>query len=233
MLALKAIRRRAENKILIMSDSLSSLQAIQSLNCDNPLIGQILSLINTIQQLGKTVAFSWIPSHVGIPGNEKADATAKSSADSNIPSVLKIPWSDLKPLVKEHTLTQWQNEWSNSAPCKMLEIKPSVKPWTPSNQNCRLHEVYLTRLRIGHCYEMHAHLFHRRNPIQCAQCGVVRSVKHVLVDCQYLENARQQFLGTLPGDMRNLATYIGDNPIEVTKLVDFLKSINFVVIYRV
>ncbi len=232
-LALEAVSERTDRRILLLSDSLSSLQAIQSMSCDNVLIWQILCLMYRIQQSGKMLSFLWIPSHVSIAGNEKADTVAKSSANSDTPSVLKVPWSDLKPLVREHTLTQWQSEWSNSAPCKMLEIKPLVRPWKHTNLNCRLHEVYLTRLRIGHCYDTHFHLFHGQDPIECVHCGVTRSVKHVLVECQSLANLRQHFFGFSPGAVKNLQHYIGEDPIEIKQLIAFLNHINFRVIYRV
>ena len=43
----------------------------------------------------KQIIFCWLPSHVGIRGNEKADKKAVKSALSLKPSNLKLPYTDL------------------------------------------------------------------------------------------------------------------------------------------
>ena len=43
---------------------------------------------------GKSVVFCWIPSHIGIRGNEQADRAAKAALDLEI-SPLKVPYTDL------------------------------------------------------------------------------------------------------------------------------------------
>ena len=36
-----------------------------------------LTIISEIQESGRKITLVWVPTHVGIPGNEKADALAK------------------------------------------------------------------------------------------------------------------------------------------------------------
>ena len=71
--ALKAIRKSTLKKFLIFTDSLSCLQSIQNEDLSNPLILKFLLKYREILLQGKDVVLCWIPSHVGIDGNEKAD----------------------------------------------------------------------------------------------------------------------------------------------------------------
>jgi len=56
---------------------MSSLQSINGFNLDSDLVQNFLKDYTTVAKNGINVVFCWIPSHVGIIGNEKADAAAK------------------------------------------------------------------------------------------------------------------------------------------------------------
>ena len=71
------VRPSKETNFVIFSDSMSSLQSINGFNLDSDLVKKFLRAI--LSQNGKNIVLRWIPSHMGIPGNEKADAAAKSS----------------------------------------------------------------------------------------------------------------------------------------------------------
>ncbi|GBO00674.1 hypothetical protein AVEN_93673-1 [Araneus ventricosus] len=68
---------------IIFSDSLSALESMTSLNrFSHPLSFNILELHDRLTTKGFTILFCWIPSHVGISGNELADNLAKSVPNS-------------------------------------------------------------------------------------------------------------------------------------------------------
>ena len=46
---------------------------------NGPDVYRILSTISGLQEKGKEVTLVWVPAHVGIPGNEQADALAKAA----------------------------------------------------------------------------------------------------------------------------------------------------------
>jgi len=79
-----------KRRIALFSDSLSAIQLIKNIynNKDNSkLINSIRQLINL---LSNEIIFVWIPGHVGVEGNEKADHLAKQmlscrSRDQDIP----------------------------------------------------------------------------------------------------------------------------------------------------
>jgi ribonuclease HI len=56
------------------------------------------------QQTSKITLF-WVPSHVGIPGNETADATAKEALDEEIQQYEKYSPQDLIKWIKTYIRT--------------------------------------------------------------------------------------------------------------------------------
>ena len=135
---------------LILSDSLSSLLAIRAFNPTNPLVQDILSLLTSLNRAGKTVNFCWIPSHVGIAGNELADAAARRAASVACTRRLPLPAQDYYPKINTFLRSQWQRGWSALTSNKLKELKPSLRPWPSSSRRSRSEEVTLCRLRIGH-----------------------------------------------------------------------------------
>ena len=79
LLALDVVRRSKEKHFLLLSDSYSSLNALGGSHVDQDAIYKYLKTYSTLTNSGKTVIFCWIPGHVGIPGNKRADRVAKAA----------------------------------------------------------------------------------------------------------------------------------------------------------
>ena len=65
--------------------------------------------MNTLSK-NNNIILIWIPSHIGIQGNERADRAAKKALQTCI-SNTKIPYTDLKPLINKFILEKWQKSW--------------------------------------------------------------------------------------------------------------------------
>ena len=76
-MALNYIEEANLSKVIIFSDSLSVLQSINNSKLDNSVIQDIILRLHNMSH--KQIIFCWLPSHVGIRGNEKADKAAKSA----------------------------------------------------------------------------------------------------------------------------------------------------------
>ena len=72
-LALSLIRRSKEKNFIIFSDSMSSLEALSGLKLEIDIVQNIIKDYTNIANIGKTIILCWIPSHVNIHGNERAD----------------------------------------------------------------------------------------------------------------------------------------------------------------
>ena len=57
--------------VVVYSDSMSCLQAIEGKDTENPFICHIMNLLWSLSDKGTRVHFCWIPSHCGIDGNER------------------------------------------------------------------------------------------------------------------------------------------------------------------
>ena len=103
------IRDNNINNIVIYTDSLSALQAIDSYSLTNPLVTEIKVLLSKSIENKFSIILCWIPSHIGLQGNEEADKNAKNSINA-VCTEKKIPLKDILSYIK---LKVHQN-------CKML-----------------------------------------------------------------------------------------------------------------
>ena len=95
---------------IIFSDSLSVLQSLHTRNIENPLLLDVLLKHYELAELYRIV-FCWLPCHVGIKGNEKANIAAKLALTLNI-SDLNIPLTDFKPSINTFVHNKWQMSWN-------------------------------------------------------------------------------------------------------------------------
>ena len=76
------------------------------------------------------LTFLWVPSHVGIAGNELADELAKASLSDKKIKNIKIPHSDYKPVITEHFDDKWQAYWNEETSNKLYKIQQKLKKRT-------------------------------------------------------------------------------------------------------
>ncbi|XP_035216744.1 uncharacterized protein LOC118190172, partial [Stegodyphus dumicola] len=98
---------------IIITDSLSSLQAIQNPRHSSSLISDIQCELRN--QVGNNITLAWTKGHAGDHGNTLADKLAKSAAENTDAEaeevILKWPTSHLKRALLLKVISQWQLEW--------------------------------------------------------------------------------------------------------------------------
>ena len=80
-------------KFAIFSDSLSSLLAINNRHLETGYVQKFITDYRQLSNSGKIIILIWIPSHIGIRGNELADEAAKSALNLSM-SAVKCPATD-------------------------------------------------------------------------------------------------------------------------------------------
>ena len=229
-LALDIIKKQKNKNIrfVIYSDSRSALEALQGYTNKNTLISQVKKQLSKLYSNGSIIELCWIPSHVGIGGNEMADAAAKSALKS--PNLnIKLPAKDLITEIKYIINKKWQNQW-NGEPIsnKLKQIKDSVSLWESSNQNNRRVEVILTRLRIGHTRLTHGWLMstpHEDIP-ECTNCNCILTVKHIFCECNRFNRERILCFGRRPLTLTEI--FAESKTFTVSRILMFLRQIKLI-----
>ena len=228
--ALRSIEEHPGTNFTIYSDSRSSLQAMQNIYSEQPLVQSIHKLLTRLDsERGVRITFCWVPAHVGVPGNERADAAAKIMAEQGNPNQdSPLPHKDYYPVFNTAVREAWQVDWRRRIGNKLLAIKNTVTPWNTSNRKVRREEVILARLRIGHIRATHEFLLKGEEPPICQTCNEQLTVHHILTECPDYSAARRRVFD--PGGNRPMALtltdLIGDNDLTVQRLFRFLLQTN-------
>ena len=193
-LALNKTFENKHNKFIIFSDSLSVLKSLRNKKLENPLIVKLVSILNTMSSQKEIIRY-WIPSHIGVSGNERADSAAKSALDLR-PGNISIPYTNLKPQINIFFLTKWQQRRNNHIHNKLFQIKPTLREWRLAFRKSRKEKVIIyldcglvTRL-------IHSFILRQGQPPQCLTWQTPYTIKHVLVECGALAITRDRHFKT-------------------------------------
>ena len=140
----------------------------------------------------KKMILCWIPSHIGVRRNERADSVAKSALDVS-PKTISIPYTDLKPIISKFLYKKWQQQWDMNINNKLFQIQPTLGEWGPAFRALRREQVVISRLRIGHTRLTHTFILKQEPQPQCLTCQTTCTVKHILIECRAFAVIRKRF----------------------------------------
>lgn len=227
--ALEHILLTRVKRAIIYSDSLSALSAVSShIRTKNALVAHVRRLMLYTQEKALWVKLVWVPSHVGIDGNELADKAAAESLNQGS-QVEQIPYQDLRPHLKKLIYQQWQTEWKQMTSNKLHLVQPHLRRYPRYRHECRRSEVVYCRLRIGHTFLTHNFLLKQADPPGCACCGEPLTVLHVLLACRAYEQERYRYFAYFYNNKIPLhpILLLGEKPlVEFQLVLQFLNSIN-------
>ena len=151
-------------------------------------------LLVAIDQLDSPPTFVWIPSHVGVSGNDIADKLAKSgTAREEIELRLPAELVDEYPSIDSYILNKWQAQYNNSetgAAYRMLE--PTVSSKLKFSAESRNKETTISRFRLGKCrLNAYLHEIHRHLDGLCQSCQEAETIEHLLLRCKSYDIAEK------------------------------------------
>ena len=157
---------------------------LSEFNTSDSVIQDILVLLTSLDRARKYVIFCWIPSHVGIAGNEKTDEASKRASRARHSSFLPLPATDFFAACLSLLRDKWQEDWDSTGSSKIKAMKPRLAHWPSALRGSR-REVTLCRLRTGHTLASHRYLLCREPKPRCPRCNEFLSISHVLVSCRF------------------------------------------------
>ncbi len=173
----------------IHTDSLAALQALQMLSPDDnrELITAGQQLLQTLSDKGTKVTLHWVPSHVDIPFNDRADEVA--AAGRSLPRPTVNP-NRSRAQLKRDFIVGGNRVWRQSVTA-LIPASDSVKwhrtvtegkPITLPPRTPRKSEVAIYRLRLGYRCGWQ---IREPNEADCPECdqNTTRPLVHYLVEC--------------------------------------------------
>ncbi|XP_043207002.1 uncharacterized protein LOC122373221 [Amphibalanus amphitrite] len=199
-----------EDPIIFCTDSMAALARLREgpTAQTTPLGIQIWRALCSLASSGRAIHLQWVPSHCGIPGNERADTLAgeASALDQNsaTPSTTTIQRAAAR-LARARTIAAWPDGWY-----RQLQ-GPRLPPPIPGGDRSSAVDVH--QLRAGHWSRssQYLHRIGKKPTNDCAGCENKRcpaarcelcreeadTPAHVLMRCPALMNSRFRVFGSI------------------------------------
>ena len=199
--------------IVVHCDSMPALLTIKGCDTEDLFCKQkesILSaLTSLITQQNLHITFHWIPSHIGLPGNEQVDIMAKEAlGNQDIDFEVPASVGQIKAIIRKAQKTKSLEFFNQVLPssvhpssvsqrCHYISCNPNLKEQAQSKHPPSIQQsINLLRLNpVSWCYE-------HDSVTQCGYCHLNFSPHHYLIDCPV--TAADSFLQLLEIDQHSL-----------------------------
>jgi len=204
--ATDCILERGIKRSLIFTDSRSVVETVSSNSLDRDLSYLLLVLKNRLRSAflqNLDITLVWIPSHVGILGNETADYLAGEAAQSGETIDYLPPHTDFYSMAREkyyNTVENYLRAQSELRGAQYFGLYPafSKRPWFDRLNLSRRKITTICRIRSNHYnlnYSLHRCGIVRRPDCPCGSPR--QDIQHILWICPLLNHHRTQLTGSL------------------------------------
>ncbi|XP_042144673.1 uncharacterized protein LOC121834846, partial [Ixodes scapularis] len=180
----------------IFVDSKPSLYILSSMKKSGPYLQLAQDILEAARQAscqGHHFILQWVPAHSGITGNILADRAARDAHESIV--IVSIPFSRpdsnsmIRNIGQEITSSLWENPQYHYR--HLYNIDPKLQFRAPRGLP-RQTETVLHRLRLKVAYtNSYLHKIGKAQAPECASCGGVHNIQHVVCECEEYSHERQ------------------------------------------
>ncbi|KAK2724008.1 hypothetical protein QYM36_002373 [Artemia franciscana] len=234
------VREGKEGKYLVCTDSLSCLKYLKVAHEQAPTMARdIVQNIRMIEETGSCVSLIWIPAHVGVSGNERADQMAKDATKKETMENTPLPHIQTTIKIDEKLKEVELEEFRK----RSLNMYLEITEYRYINHEMKHPEKRVAdiifRMRTGHARTKNMlKRWNMTDSSDCNVCGVEENLQHIIMECKKYETARsrlkeqilksgiqfriKELLGKVAKDkQRETVRYLGQY-VKDTGLIDVL-----------
>lgn len=201
--------------IVIFTDSKSALQHIArcaSWYRGTALAYKVLQKLNSLPA-DVTLKLQWIPSHIGLKGNEEADRLARYACTRGDEVFVRPDFSEILPKFKAVIYNKWKEYFEVRSKekgiwYKTIVCEPPRIPWFSDGKLGRMLIKIAFRLRSGHVpLNKFAYLMKKSLSPNCEACQKPEDLYHILLECAKNASERQQLFRLLDINILDLGVF--------------------------
>ena len=200
------------------SDSMSTLQALNSSEITSSLIAKTIGVLNKICTASQQVHLYWVKAHAGIVGNEMADALAKAACQSTFISYIPLPRKEVRRQVLQVIRNKWEDQWDSYSEARHSKIFIFGPNKSIGKTICQLNRIDLRRIIMAITNHNHMN-YHQSlhddtiNPT-CRFCKLYDETFDHFFTCSYFESDRM--------DAKIIWPYSKDMMWSVHNILEFI-----------
>lgn len=178
-----------------------SRSALESLNSKNPvyveMVNQCKAVIEELKQRGRKITFMWIPSHIGIRNNDRADELAKMGIEKEIIDMdCTITLKQIKTIIRktreEEEAVRMEKRHLNSETMRhYIDVLENTN-FTYGKYKSAWKDSLCTRLRLGYKYYWQLGIAKEDDETCCRLCREPRAhtLSHYVLECPNITSFR-------------------------------------------
>jgi len=149
-------------------------------------------MIDLLHSVNSQITVVWVPSHIGITGNERADQLANMGSKlQHVDIDVGVELHEMYGRVDTYIKKLWQEQWNNQTTGRhFYNVQPDVVSRDRIRFDTRSAEVLANRLRLGKCrlnYYLHKIALHDTGTYD--SCRQAETIEHYFLNCSQNEIA--------------------------------------------